>query len=277
MDKTNGLYSMNVTGNEQLDDWMVVDYYDKERKPLPANAAFAVSPQPDGSPGMLTYGGDGANGVRDFGTVLFYNADAGSWRTLPNKLWGGRESVEVPAVLDNNQTVWIWGGKSHDQDQVAEPETVVVIDKDQEMSTRETVFPADLYGRRGHSAALGADGHTIYYFGGLKGTSVQRPLDNSYFGFNDISMDEILVFDIHNLTWMKRTNNGSITPSPRYLHTTTQIPGTNKILLYGGRRFGTKDPVDDFCYMYDTESNEWTKVDLPASVGAGPRWGHSGT
>lgn len=90
------------------------------------------------------------------------------------------------------------------------------------MSTRETVFPADLYGRRGHSAALGADGHTIYYFGGLKGTSVQRPLDNSYFGFNDISMDEILVFDIHNLTWMKRTNNGSITPSPRYLHTTTQ-------------------------------------------------------
>lgn len=85
MDKTNGLYSMNVTGNEQLDDWMVVDYYDKERKPLPANAAFAVSPQPDGSPGMLTYGGDGANGVRDFGTVLFYNADAGSWRTLRSK------------------------------------------------------------------------------------------------------------------------------------------------------------------------------------------------
>lgn len=90
------------------------------------------------------------------------------------------------------------------------------------MSTRETVFPADLYGRRGHSAALGADGYTIYYFGGLKGTSERRPLDNSYFGFNDISMDEILVFDTHNLTWTKRTSNGSITPSPRYLHTTTQ-------------------------------------------------------
>lgn len=85
LDKTNGLYRMNVTGNEQLDSWIVVDYYDKERKPLPANAAFAVSSQPDGSPGMMTYGGDGANGVRDFGTALFYNADAGSWRTLRSK------------------------------------------------------------------------------------------------------------------------------------------------------------------------------------------------
>lgn len=85
LEKTNGLYSMNVTGKEQLDDWIIVDYFHKDRKPLPANAAFAVSPKPDGSPGMLTYGGDGANGVRDFGTVLFYNADMKSWYTLRSK------------------------------------------------------------------------------------------------------------------------------------------------------------------------------------------------
>lgn len=121
---------MNVTGKEQLDDWIIVDYFDKDRKPLPANAAFAVSPKPDGSPGMLTYGGDGANGVRDFGTVLFYNADMKSWYTLRSKpqsrytwvvhwhslttilIQQAFKSIELPAVLDNNQTVWIWGGKS---------------------------------------------------------------------------------------------------------------------------------------------------------------------
>lgn len=157
------------------------------------------------------------------------------------------------------------------------------------------MFPADLHGRRGHSAALGSDGHTIYYFGGLKGTSERRPLDNSYFGFNDISMNEILVFDTYQLTWMKRTSNNSVIPSARYLHTTTSstsdtdvaiknannssliVPGTDDILLYGGRHFGTKKPVDDYCYIYNTVNNEWTRIHLPASTGAGPRFGHSGT
>lgn len=89
------------------------------------------------------------------------------------------------------------------------------------MTTSQISFPSGSHGRTGHSAALGSDGHTIYYFGGLDGGSDNRELDDDHGGFKNVSMSEILVFDTSTQSWSKRTTSGSVVPSPRYFHTTT--------------------------------------------------------
>ena len=53
------------------------------------------------------------------------------------------------------------------------------------------------------------------------------------------------------------------------------VPNSDDILLYGGRRIGTDLPVTDYIYRFNSESNQWTEINL-SQAGAGPRWGHSG-
>lgn len=79
---TNAMYSLRLSDSgEQLDDWQEVTNHGRA---LGANAAFAVSPLPDGQ-GMIIVGGWGSNSGSQLNSNsqnIIYYANSGNWRSL---------------------------------------------------------------------------------------------------------------------------------------------------------------------------------------------------
>lgn len=82
MPTTNAMYSLQLSDSgEQLDDWQEVTNHGRA---LGANAAFAVSPLPDGQ-GMIIVGGWGSNSGSQSNSNsqnIIYYANSGNWRSL---------------------------------------------------------------------------------------------------------------------------------------------------------------------------------------------------
>ncbi|ORZ19569.1 hypothetical protein BCR42DRAFT_219882 [Absidia repens] len=68
------------------------------------------------------------------------------------------------------------------------------------------------------------------------------------------------------------SNNQPITS--RILHTTTNVPGSTKFLIYGGYNDQEAKICQDYAYVYDFMSKEYTPLDLN-QTGPGPRAAHS--
>lgn len=80
-------------------------------------------------------------------------------------------------------------------------------------------FPPRILARVGHTAVLGRDGQTIYYFGGLNAETEERD-GGSEGDFSPGPMNIIMTFSTTSRTWQTLNSSGSVIPSPRSFHTT---------------------------------------------------------
>ncbi|KAI9312578.1 hypothetical protein BX666DRAFT_796910 [Dichotomocladium elegans] len=225
------LYALDLQGTStQVDSWRLVTPRGGSIGP---NAAFAFAGLAD-DVHMIVHGGWGLN---DGHTSLInqtgvFSAETENWEIIPMPKKTSPLS-EMPAVLDMNKTVWIWSGqaaKGGDRESdVPEPENIRFFFNQQFVANR-ALFPANSYARLGHSAAFLAAEAAILYFGGL------------------------------NQTWGIRPIASGVIPSARYFHTTTSVPGTSDIILYGGRAYGTDRPVDDFLRSWSSMGSYRTIV-----------------
>ncbi|KAI9492600.1 hypothetical protein BDB00DRAFT_424375 [Zychaea mexicana] len=270
--------SMTQVDDSSLDGWRQLN--DGDGGP---NAHFAIAPLPDQS-GYLMHGGWGRHDRRTYlrNQTMLFHGDSETWENIPAANNARVDlTARMPGVLGANDTIWIWGGEVDDladSEDIPEPESIRSFHSQTQQltQTRIPTFPQGAFTRVGHSAVLARDGRTVFYFGGMNAESEEREMDYDEDGYSNATMSDILVFDTANQSWSRRTSTGDVVPTPRSFHTTTLIPNSDDILLYGGRRMGTDLPVDDFIYKYNTENNQWTQINLPQN-GAGPRWGHSGT
>ncbi|KAI8144290.1 hypothetical protein BJV82DRAFT_81383 [Fennellomyces sp. T-0311] len=263
--------SMSEVQDTSLENWRQLN------GDVGPNAFFAMAPLPDQS-GYLMHGGWGRHDGRTYmrNQTMVFHVNTESWEMIPSSPTSIDLISQMPGVLGTNDTIWIWGGRIDelaDSEDIPEPENIRSFHSQTLMSTR-IPFPRGAYPRVGHSAVLARDGQTVFYFGGMNAESEEREMDNDQDGYANATMSDILLFNTANQSWSRRTSVGDVVPSPRAFHTTTQIPDSDDILLYGGRRFGTDLPVDDYVYKYNTQTNQWTQITLSQN-GAGPRWGHS--
>ncbi|KAG2220494.1 hypothetical protein INT45_011498 [Circinella minor] len=101
-------------------------------------------------------------------------------------------------------------------------------------------------------------GKDLYYIGGSTANYTETSVIES--GIL-ISMAEILIYHIEDMTWEIKQTTGTDTPQPRISHTIAAINETTPI-------------PGDFCYTLDTSSMTWKKQD-PIGPGPGPLYGHA--
>lgn len=87
--------------------------------------------------------------------------------------------------------------------------------------------PSFVRPRLAHTATLTKSGQSIYYIGGIQVSESE--------GLSAAPMNEILEYHIANNTWiMHKSPTNTTIPSPRRLHSATQVPNADLILVYGG-------------------------------------------
>ncbi|KAI9244039.1 hypothetical protein BDA99DRAFT_577311 [Phascolomyces articulosus] len=277
-------YALNVGSMNQVSDSSLDSWRQLPDSPMGPNAHFAIAPL-SYEMGFLVHGGWGPHDQKTYlrnQTWIFYSGSE-SWNMISTNASQRIDLIaKMPGVSANNR-VWIWGGEIDDladSQDIPEPEMMRWFQSPQRgpqqlLMQQNIQFPSGAFTRVGHSAVVGRDGQNIFYFGGMNAESEHRDLgDDEDNGYANATMNDILVFNTANQGWTRLNSTGDIIPSPRAFHTTTLIPNTNDILLYGGRRIRTDIPVDDYIYKFNTETNQWTQISL-AKTGAGPRWGHS--
>ncbi|KAF7732837.1 hypothetical protein EC973_000113 [Apophysomyces ossiformis] len=276
--------SRNLTRDELMSNWTQlnddVPFDSKPNMTLEANADFAMVPIPNQASvvnGGVGYGAavltDTANGKKIPMTRLLNDEttkfDGQNWSIIPS---GGIDQYfgQTGNYVESKQSIYYWGGWSVLNNRSADVTFRILNYTTLQWSfSQSTPLPGDSIVRFRHTATMGAD-NKIYFIGGTSG-----------YGANDsISMQDILVYDTTADKWDLTKSQGSVTPSERSMHTTTWIPGTNTLLVYGGaatlpepNNFTT---VSDYCYTYDTVQNQWTPHNPQGPSGAGALYGHSG-
>ncbi|KAF7728091.1 hypothetical protein EC973_006729 [Apophysomyces ossiformis] len=157
------------------------------------------------------------------------------WSTVPlnnplDQYWG-----ESGNYVDSKNSIYYWGGWNFHTDTKAGTSFRILDYATNIWSISPAhTLPNNSVVRYQHTATMAGD-NNIYFIGGSDGYK------NNY----NISMNEILVYDTIADTWDVRQTQGSVTPGPRILHTTTWT------------------------------KNQWTKQDIRGAPGAGERYGHS--
>ncbi|KAI7852601.1 hypothetical protein BDC45DRAFT_558545 [Circinella umbellata] len=277
-------YALDIGSMNQVDDSALENWRQLSDSPMGPNAHFAIAPL--SSEGYLVHGGWGPHDQHTYllNQTWVFHTNTERWETIASNFSRPDLIAKMPSVLGSNGRIWIWGGEIDelaDSEDIPEPEIIRSFYSQQRESNQPRLllqqniqFPRGAYTRVGHSAVLVRDGLNIFYFGGMNAKTENRDMDDAHGGFRSAPMNDILVFNTVNQAWSRRTSTGDVVPSPRAFHTTNLVPYSDDILLYGGRRFGTALPVEDYIYRFNTESNQWTEINL-SQAGAGPRWGHS--
>ncbi|KAG2217171.1 hypothetical protein INT45_003595 [Circinella minor] len=256
-------YVLDIGSMNQVDDSALENWRQLSDSPMGPNAHFAIAPL--SSEGYLVHGGWGPHDQHTYllNQTWIFHTNSERWETIASNVSRLDLIAKMPSVLGSNGRIWIWGGEMESN----QPRLLL---------QQNIQFPRGAYTRVGHSAVLARDGLNIFYFGGMNAKTENRDMDDDHGGFRNAPMNDVLVFNTVNKAWSRRTSTGDVVPSPRAFHTTNLVPNSDNILLYGGRQFGTVLPVKDYIYRFNTESNQWTEINL-SQAGAGPRWGHSGT
>ncbi|CEG77383.1 hypothetical protein RMATCC62417_12144 [Rhizopus microsporus] len=138
----------------------------------------------------------------------------------------------------------------------------------------QQAFPDPDFYPNSQSATFNPRTGRIYYFGGSYYT-------HTNYGPIRFPFSKTYIFNTIQGTWSLQplaATIGSSVPSDRIYHTTTLLPNSDHILLYGGTNDG-RIGLTDFCYTLDLTTYEWTNqvnVTVPTSVSAsGVRYGHS--
>ncbi|KAI9255862.1 hypothetical protein EDC94DRAFT_617002 [Helicostylum pulchrum] len=253
-----------------IEAWNKVVTGDFETEP---NSLFSIVPLTDK---YLIHGGLGYGSSTNFlkNTTTLYNALDGTWRTINStNQTSMTPSREETSTLDSSNRIWTWGGisdnrtsvnitspKYHDEFQVLDLNNMAWSFPD----STKTSYPR---ARIAHTATLGRSGQSIFYIGGLE--------VNDSGMLSSVSMGQIHEYHIANNTWTTHQSpSNSTIPSPRRLHTATQIPDVDLILVYGGSATDASKTVADYSYLLNTTSFQWTAVNI-LNTGAGPRFGHS--
>ncbi|KAI8091628.1 hypothetical protein BDF21DRAFT_409805 [Thamnidium elegans] len=253
-----------------IEAWNAVVTGDFETEP---NSLFSIVPLTDK---YLVHGGLGYGSSTKFlkNTTTLYNTLDGTWSTINStNQTSMTPSREETSTLDSSNRIWTWGGISdnrtsvnisrtmyHDEFQVLDLNNMAWSFPD----STNTSYPR---ARIAHTATLGNSGQSIFYIGGLEVNDSDM--------LSSVSMGEILEYHIANNTWITHQSpSNSTIPSPRRLHTATQIPNVDLILVYGGSATDASKTVADYSYLLNTTSFQWTAVNI-LNAGAGPRFGHS--
>ncbi|KAI8099368.1 uncharacterized protein BX664DRAFT_321097 [Halteromyces radiatus] len=199
--------------------------------------------------------------------ALIFDSSSNTWSTVSDPPFYMKEGFMIST--DNN-TVWAYGGKLNGTQNFVQSEILKGdLSKNPAMWS---LFPNGLgvpvTSRYGY-AAICRNG-VINFFGGF----LELPEVNLQ--PNIIPMQNITFYNTHTDQWGSLTASGD-TPTPRKAHTATYIPGTGKVLIYGGTNKANLQalPVSDYAYLYDMDQHAYTKLDLSAGNGAGSRMGHS--
>ncbi|KAI8078852.1 uncharacterized protein BX664DRAFT_362401 [Halteromyces radiatus] len=119
----------------------------------------------------------------------------------------------------------------------------------------------------------------LFSFGGIGYNATLQTSFPFYNGTDDASQassfSDFAYFDFKagtfNISYIDSTQ---LTPSVRYWHTLTSLPGTNKILMYGGVYNHVVSL--DYCLIFDGVALRWSAPDFSSSNNIpGPRYGHS--
>ncbi|KAI9276909.1 hypothetical protein BDA99DRAFT_121249 [Phascolomyces articulosus] len=135
-----------------------------------------------------------------------------------------------------------------------------------------------------HAAALGPDGNTIYYIGGIyPNETATSATGEATFNFSMVDMASILTYNINDAQWksvyINTNGDRSSIPVGRMDHTVTLHPTTKELIVYGGVDMGAyQGPLRDYVYTLDTTTMTWKNQtpNMPdITTGAGPRFGHA--
>ncbi|CAO3588703.1 unnamed protein product [Absidia cylindrospora] len=194
-------------------------------------------------------------------STTIYDPSTNDWTTVPNTLPFYANSGQAVDLGDSQ--LFSWGGQANNTvKNVANQINFLNYTTLQWSSVQYNGYVAYDY-----TATL-VPGGRIYIIGGGHGS----PLNTS--GYYT-TMTNVRWFDTVSNTWGNDTATGTNVVSRKF-HTADLIPGTSKILIYGGVRNAAESimPVSDFCYIYDYKAKAYTPITFQSS-GAGPRGGHS--
>ncbi|CAO3636633.1 unnamed protein product [Cunninghamella blakesleeana] len=217
----------------------------------------------------VLYGGwQGSSDVSHFRNLhypfLRYDTRSDSWSSLD--LSSDRIYTSASYFVNmGNDRLWIWGGQRNSTVYTA-PNVLRMYDyKSKSWVVNEV--SKDWWMRIDHTATLAPDGN-IYILGG----AFQTDQPNS---FNMAPSDQTIVYHTQTSQWSFVNATGAI-PTPRVAHTTSHIPNTNYLIVYGGRTLknNTFTICDDVCYLYDFTNNSYSRCNLSDNKF---RYGHFAT
>ncbi|KAI8148828.1 hypothetical protein BJV82DRAFT_589800 [Fennellomyces sp. T-0311] len=234
---------------------------------------------------FLIDGGRGAGGQGSLFTqdpTQVYNATAKEWAAnIDNR---NRILVDShSAVTGPNNVIYISGGRSskmfnNQQGEMQFPGYMMTFN----IATLRRSSEADLLPspspltRLNHRGVLSKDGRTIFYIGGLYPLAPTNENRTDY-SYAHVNMSSILTFDTVNAKWGERNATG-LEPSARVDHTLSIKPSTGELILYGGRDPDDWLARDDYFYILNTDTMEWSNRTIGVSgnaKSAGRRFAHS--
>ncbi|CAO3592408.1 unnamed protein product [Absidia cylindrospora] len=206
-------------------------------------------------------GGFGESNTLLVNSTIIYDPSTNDWTTVPNTLPFYASSGQAIDLGDSQ--LFSWGGQVNNTGTIV-PNQINVLNYATLQWSSAQVTGNVAYD---YTATL-VPGGRIYIIGGAQGTPLN---DTGYY----TSMTVVSWFDTVSNTWGYDNATGT-NVVPRKYHTADLIPGTSKILIYGGvqNTETTVMPVSDFCYIYDYKAKAYTPIAFQSS-GAGPRAGHS--
>ncbi|ORZ05642.1 hypothetical protein BCR42DRAFT_428060 [Absidia repens] len=176
-----------------------------------------------------------------------------------------------PVVDTRASTIWTWGGLINTTD-IASINAASTFDYSREKWNTVEGDPTNGNIWIKHTAVFIEKTGRIYMMGGYE----VKPGEVSSTGtFND--MTHVRWFDTNQNTWGtdQATVAGNQPITSRILHTVTPIPGSNKLLVYGGYNDQEAKLSQDYAYVYDFVAKEYTPLNFN-QTGPGPRASHSG-
>ncbi|KAI8149012.1 hypothetical protein BJV82DRAFT_590371 [Fennellomyces sp. T-0311] len=208
---------------------------------------------------------DGGSGLSNDSTMyraqyrsIIYNVTTESWNSDIQM----REDNFIfhSAILGPNSTAYLFGGRVVQENILTEP----------------TFYPLEMYlfnfataswgtstavrslrdSLIEYRAALGKDGVSIYYIGGVYPDEPKYANMTDYY-YGIVPMSEVVIFNTNTSEWRTQNTTGE-TPFTRIGHTLTLKPSTGELILLGGSfPSNITDFQMDYFYLLDTESMTW--------------------
>ncbi|KAI8079836.1 uncharacterized protein BX664DRAFT_203368 [Halteromyces radiatus] len=213
---------------------------------------------------FIVYGGGASNFL--YNPLIEFDPPSNTWTSIQD--YGQYTAIGGIVNNDNTQDLWTWGGNINDTSYHADN----VVYNYNYGANQWTAIPGDTVNknvRYAYTATMGSD-HVIYIIGGFENT----PLTNSDNG-QGVDMHQVRWFNTNTSAWGTDTATSNQNVSARAYHTATLIPGSTKILVYGGSVFvGQVNTIpDDYAYSYDYAAKQYTLLNLTG--GAGKRSAHA--
>ncbi|CAO3651422.1 unnamed protein product [Cunninghamella blakesleeana] len=186
--------------------------------------------------------------------VAEYKVNEDEWESLDLQ----ESTYTSSSVIINlgNDIFWIWGGRSSSSNLT----TNVVNTYDFHSDSWGRSIRSRLPMRSQFTATLAHDGY-IYIMGGYYQSNTNKNRDANF--------QDVLRFNTNTSLWSNITATGNI-PTNRIHHTTTEILGTDSLLIYGGINLVSGLPSIDSYYIYNIDHRNFTAVQLETT-----RYAHS--